>query len=154
MTEVTKPTFTSKSNPGFSPLTPLGKLIRQRILELRAKDHLTTQKVLAQRLNISNNHLALLLHGKRNPSIHLLEKLIETLQLDREKTYIALSHSVNGQREAYNPQESTEQRATVGKALIYITDQTNPSETILELIEQLKLSEKDKREIIKGLLEL
>ena len=68
----------------------IGRRIRDRRQKLRIK-----QNVLAQRLDISNNHLSAIENGKENPSIEILIKICHALEVTPDYLLLGVMHANN-----------------------------------------------------------
>ncbi len=64
----------------------LGSVLKERREDLRY-----TQRVLAAKLGVKASHVAYLENGRRRPSLSLLRRITDVLDLDKESTFI-LAH--------------------------------------------------------------
>ena len=68
----------------------IGRRIKRRRQDLKIK-----QNALAERLDISNNHLSAIENGKENPSIEILIKICHSLKVTPDYLLLGAMHSNN-----------------------------------------------------------
>jgi transcriptional regulator with XRE-family HTH domain len=62
-----------------------------QVLKQRREAYALTQRELARRLGVKASHVAYLENGRRRPSLSLLSRLAETLDLDKQRLFL-LTH--------------------------------------------------------------
>ncbi|HUA31971.1 MAG TPA: helix-turn-helix transcriptional regulator [Candidatus Binataceae bacterium] len=85
----------------------LGSVIKQR-----REAFALTQRELAQKLGVKASHIAYLENGRRRPSLSLLARIADTLDLDKQRLFL-LTHPeaealLGGRREAERPKAGKE----------------------------------------------
>ncbi len=68
----------------------IGKRIKIRRKELNIK-----QSQLAERLNISNNHMSAIENGRENPSLDLFSRICEELKVTPDYLFLGTMHTNN-----------------------------------------------------------
>lgn len=77
------------------------KAMGQRIKNLR-KENSYTQEVLAERLDMSTEHLSRIENGAYRPSIALIEKLCEVFDVDEAELMFGIVSENDYNKELYN----------------------------------------------------
>lgn len=77
------------------------KAIGQRIKNLRKKNSYT-QEVLAERLDMSTEHLSRIENGYDRPSLALIEKMCEVLNIEEVELMFGISSENSSNKELYS----------------------------------------------------
>jgi transcriptional regulator with XRE-family HTH domain len=84
----------------------LGQVLRQR-----RDAYALTQRELARKLGVKASHVAYLENGRRRPSLSLLARLADTLELDKQRLFLLAhpeAHWIVGARREPSPAERQE----------------------------------------------
>jgi transcriptional regulator with XRE-family HTH domain len=111
-----------------------GKIIRKVRRELN-----WTQDELAQKINVSSPYIGHLEKGKRHPSAKIVERLADTLGLDRRGLFIEANPETQGYLDppAANPGESAWEQLSKDEDL---RRQNNISKEEMEMLSRLQLA--------------
>lgn len=71
------------------------KFVTGQRIARRRKSRKLKQTELAEKLGISNNHLSAIENGKENPSLEMLMKICETLEITPDYLLLGTMHSNN-----------------------------------------------------------
>ena len=82
-----------------------------QVLKQRRAAYALTQRELARKLGVKASHVAYLENGRRRPSLSLLSRLANTLDLDRQRLFLLVhpeAHWVVGEQRQSSPAKKHE----------------------------------------------
>jgi transcriptional regulator with XRE-family HTH domain len=82
-----------------------------QVLKQRRGAYALTQRELARKLGVKTSHVAYLENGRRRPSLSLLSRLANTLDLDRQRLFLLVhpeAHWVVGEQRQSSPAKKHE----------------------------------------------